>query len=69
MSQGSLNQNIRFLSQKVCPVDRQTRKWLLWTPFQGFRSFSFNLKDRPNITEYFDGHLGSDVIEKRARRQ
>ena len=50
MSQGSLNQNIRFLRQNV------------W-------SFSFNLKDRPNITEYFDGHLGSDVIEKRARRQ
>jgi len=52
MSQGSFNPKIRFLSQKVCPLargqadtqtDRHTRKWLLWAPFQTFRSFSFNL--------------------------
>ena len=41
----------RFLGQKVCPVacertDIQTWKWLLWAPFQGFRSFFFNLPSR-----------------------
>ena len=51
MSQGSFNQKIRFLDQKVCPVarpqtDRHTRKWLLRAPFQGFRIFSFKLSSR-----------------------
>ena len=43
MSQGPLNQKIRFLGQKVCPVgcwhtDGHT-EWLLWAPFQGFMIF------------------------------
>ena len=48
MSQGSLNPKIRFLAQKMYSVaiDTQTRKWLLRAPFQGFRSFSFNLSSR-----------------------
>ena len=55
VSQGSFHPKIRFLDQKVCSVarlqthrhtDRHTRKWLLWVPFQGFRSFSFNLSSR-----------------------
>ena len=55
MSQGSFNPKIRFLGQKVCSVarlqthiqtDRHTRKWLLRAPFQGFRSFAFNLSSR-----------------------
>ena len=50
MSQGSLNPEIRFLGQKVCPAaclhtDTRT-EWLLWAPFQGFRIFSFNLSSR-----------------------
>ena len=59
MSQGSLNPKIRFLGQKMCSVarlqtDRHTRKWLLRAPFQGFRSFSFNLSSRigPTSQEY-----------------
>ena len=27
-------------------TDRQTRKWLLWAPCQGFRSFPFNLSSK-----------------------
>ena len=55
MSQGSLDPKITFLCQKVCSVarmqthrqtDRQTRKWIQRTPFQGFRNFSFNLSSR-----------------------
>ena len=51
MFQGSLNPKIRYLGQKVCPVarwqtHRHTWKWLLCAPFQGFRSFSFNLSSR-----------------------
>ena len=56
MSQGSLNPRIRFLGQKLWSVARvqrnrqgnkkHTRKWLLRAPFQGFRSFSFNLSSR-----------------------
>ena len=51
MFQGSLDPKIRFLGQKVSSValvqtDRQTRKWILRTPFQGFRNFSFNLLSR-----------------------
>ena len=55
MSQGSLDPKIRFIGQKVCSVarvqtdrhtDRQTRKWIQRTPFQGFRNFSFNLSSR-----------------------
>ena len=55
MSQGSLNPKIRFLGQKVWPVargrtdgqtDGHTRKWKQRAPFQGFRSFSFNLSSR-----------------------
>ena len=51
MSQGSLDPKIRFLCQKVCSVarvqtDRQTRKWIQRTPFQGFRNFSVNLSSR-----------------------
>ena len=53
MSQGSLNQKIRFLGQTMCSVAREqtdthrdTRKWLLWAPFQGFRNVSFNLSSR-----------------------
>ena len=51
MSQGSLNPRIRLLWQKLCPVahahtHRQTRKWILSTPFQGFRTFFFNLSSR-----------------------
>ena len=49
MSQGSFNQKIRFLCQKMCSVarlrtDRHTDT--LSAPFQGFRSFSFNLSSR-----------------------
>ena len=54
MSQGSLNPKIRFLGQKVWPVDRgrmdrQTDRHestIQTTPFQGFRIFSFNLSSR-----------------------
>ena len=51
MSQGSLNQKIWFLGQKLCPVarshtDTQTRKWIQRTHFQGFRIFSYNLSSR-----------------------
>ena len=51
MSQGSFSPKIRFLYQKVCSVvrvqtHRQTRKWILRAPFQGFRIFSFNLSSR-----------------------
>ena len=49
MSHGSFNSKIRFLGQKVCSVawlQIDTRKWLLCAPFQGFRSFSFNLSSR-----------------------
>ena len=58
ISQGSPNPKIRFLGQKVWPVacaqtdthtDRHTDRhteWLLRTPFQGFRIFSFNLSSR-----------------------
>ena len=62
MSQGSFNPKIRFLGQKVCPVARgrtdiQTRKWLLWALFQGFRTFPSNLSsrigDRPNTEDAF----------------
>ena len=59
LSQGSLNPKIRFLGQKMCYVvhlrtDTHTRKWLLWAPFQGFRSFSFNLSSRigPKIVDF-----------------
>ena len=55
MSEGSFNPKIRFLGQKACPVarghtDRQTRKWLLWAPIQGFRNFSF--RDQPINCEH-----------------
>ena len=60
ISQGSLNPKIRFLAQKLWSVarvqthtDRQTRKWLLWAPFQGFRSFPFNLSSRIGPTLLF----------------
>ena len=44
MSQGSLNPNIRLLGQKVrCSPFIATHSV---TPFQGFRSFSFNLSSR-----------------------
>ena len=51
MSKASLNPKFKFLGRKVCFVargqtHRHTRKWLLWAPFQGFRSFSFNLSSR-----------------------
>ena len=59
MSQGSLDPKIRFLGQKLWSVarvrrnrqtdgqtDRQTRKWKQRAPFQGFRSFLFNLSSR-----------------------
>ena len=55
MSQGTLDPKSRFLGQKMCFVarvqtdtqtDRQTRKWIHRTPFQGFRNFSFSLSSR-----------------------
>ena len=55
MSQGSFSPKIRFIGQKMWPItrahtdrhtDRQTRKWIQRTPFQGFRNFSFNLSSR-----------------------
>ena len=73
MSQGSFNQKIRFLGQNVFSVarghtDRHESDYsVLWAPFQGFRSFSFNLSSRigPILTtlrctsmlELFDFHL------------
>ena len=50
MSQESFNQKIRFLGQKVCPVARRQTDGhesdYMWAPFQGLRTFSFNLSSR-----------------------
>ena len=62
MCQGSLNPKIRH-------TDTTTRKWILRTPFQGFRKFSFNLSSRIvpislekiNITMFTTYPLSIDV--------
>ena len=53
MSQGSLNQKIRFLDQKVCPVDRSqqdTQTEPLTVTLSGFQDFFLQaiIKDWPN---------------------
>ena len=50
---------VRYSPRTHRQTHRQTRKWLLWAPFQGFRSFSFNLSSRigPIIQE--DMSIGS----------
>ena len=56
--------------QKVCSVardrrtDRHTRKCLLWAPFQGFMSFSFNLSRIGSIYFLQKSHKDKNVIER-----
>ena len=65
MPQGSFNQKIKFLDQKVCPVarahtdgqtDGQTDRVKTEDTLSGFQEFSFNLSSRINPT-YYVPHL------------
>ena len=45
-TKNSVPKSKAVLCSPCIDTNRQTRKWLLWAPFQGFRSFSFNLSSR-----------------------
>ena len=71
MSQWSFYPKIRFLAQKMWPVarvqrhtqtDRQTRKWKQRAPFQGFRSFPFNLSSMIGPICYYKYRLITQLL-------
>ena len=69
MSQGSLNQKIRFLGQRMCLVARVQRnrhtdtKVTTEGTLSGFQEFFLQpiIKDRPNTHNYFDMASGRRV--------